>query len=197
MKGLLIVVALFYVLSYLIGWYLTTAQVAFALQMKRSIHEVVLTGQPFISVVGFLRRGELLKAIVIAFLVNLAVGAFLTTTLPGIIPLIGAVVVAVVTLVRGFTIGVTYPDILAASPAYFALGMGTLILELGAYVFSATAGINIAVASVRPERYGVQSRLTAFKAAWIDAVRLFVIVAVLLILGAVWEMIGLFLITRG
>ena len=194
MRRLLIVVALLYVLSYLIGWYLTSVQVIFVLQMKRSIHEVVLTEQPFVSVIGFLQRGELFKAIVATFLVNFTVGAFLTTTLPGIIPFVGALLVVVVTLVRGFSIGVTYPDILAASPSSFAVGMGTLILELGAYVFSSAAGISIALAPLLPERYAVQSRLAAFKAAWIDAASLFPIVAVLLILGAVWEMTGLFLI---
>jgi len=197
MKRLLLVVALLYVLSYLIGWYLTSAQVIFVLQMKRSIHEVVLTEQPFISVIGFLQRGELLNAIVVTFMVNFTVGALITTTLPGIIPLIGAFVVVVVTLVRGFSIGVTYPDILAASPTSFAVGMGTLILELGAYVFSAAAGINIALAPVLPERYAVRSRLAALKAAWVDAASLFPIVAVLLILGAVWEMTGLFLMLHG
>jgi hypothetical protein len=196
MRWSLIFVALLYVLSYLVGWYLINAQVPLVIQIKRGIHEAVLTEQPFVSVIGLLKRGELLKAIGATFLVNFTVGAFLTTTLPGVVPLIGALVIAIVTLGRGFTIGVTYPEVLAASPASFVLGMGTLILELGAYIFSGAAGINIAIAPVFPKRYAVQSRVAAFKAAWIDAGRIFVIVAILLILGAAWEMTGLFILTH-
>jgi uncharacterized membrane protein SpoIIM required for sporulation len=78
----------------------------------------------------------------------------------------------------------------------FALGLGTMILELGAYVFSGAAGINIAVAPILPRRYGVQSRWVAFKMAWKDAAKIYVIVIILLALGAVWEMTGLFFVLR-
>lgn len=93
-------------------------------------------------------------------------------------------------------IGVTYPEILASSRAGFALGFGTMVLELGAYVFSGAAGINIALAPIVPNRFGVESRLQAFKMAWNDAARVYVIVVVLLALGAMWEMTGIFLVLR-
>lgn len=195
MRRFLAFVTILYVVSYLIGWYMVNSQVPLAVQMKQGIHEAVLSEEPFVFVIDFLKRGQLLEAIVATFAVNFSIGAFLTTTLPGIIPFVGALAIAAVTLIRGFTIGVTYPDVLAASPAAFVLGMGTLILELGQYVFSGAAGINIATAPLFPKRYGV-SRIAAFKRAWVDAGRVFIIVAVLLILGAIWEMTGLFLITR-
>jgi hypothetical protein len=197
MKEFIIVVALIYTLSFLVGWYFTNIDVPLAIQVKRSIHEAVLTKQLFISVIDLLKRRELLGAIAVTFFVNFTFGAFLTTTLPGVVPLLGALVICIVTLIRGFSIGVTYPEVLAASPASFLLGMGTLILELSAYVLSAAAGINIATAPIFPKRYAARSRVAAFKAAWIDAGRIFVIVAMLLILGAVWEMTGLFLVTSG
>jgi len=120
----------------------------------------------------------------------------LTTTLPGIVPLVGSLGTIGVTLVRGFVVGITYPEVLSSSPVGFALGLGTMILELGAYVFSGAAGINIAVAPILPRRYGVQSRWVAFKMAWKDAAKIYVIVIILLALGAVWEMTGLFLVLR-
>ena len=83
---------------------------------------------------------------------------------------------------------------LAASPIAFAVGVGTLILELGAYVFSGAAGINVALAPLLARRHVVQSRWAAFKMAWMDAARLYPVVAILLALGAIWEMTGLFLI---
>lgn len=196
MKRFIAIVSLLYVVSYLIGWYMVNTQIPAAVQMKQGIHEAVLSEEPFVFVIDFLKRGQLLEAIVATFTVNLSVGAFLSTTLPGIIPFVGALAIGAVTLIRGFVIGVTYPEVLAASPAAFVLGMGTLILELGAYVFSGAAGINIATAPLFPRRYGVQSRIEAFKRAWIDAGRVFIIVAILLVFGAIWEMTGLLLIAR-
>jgi uncharacterized membrane protein SpoIIM required for sporulation len=196
MKSLLILVALLYVGSYLAGWYLISIKSSIAVETSRGLQESVLTQQPFTSILQSLRRGELVQAILVTFLVNLTTGAFLTTTLPGIVPLVGSLGTIGVTLVRGFVVGITYPEVLSSSPVGFALGLGTMILELGAYVFSGAAGINIAVAPILPRRYGVQSRWVAFKMAWKDAAKIYVIVIILLALGAVWEMTGLFLILR-
>ena len=146
MKTLLIVVALLYIGSYLAGWYLISVKSLIAVQTSEALGQAVTTQQPFTSILESLRGGELLTAIVMTFLYNLAVGAFLTTTLPGIVPLIGSLGIAAVSFLRGFVVGITYPEILASTPAGFALGMGTMILELGAYVFSGAAGVNIALA---------------------------------------------------
>jgi uncharacterized membrane protein SpoIIM required for sporulation len=193
MRMLLLLVALFYVGSYLVGWYLISIKSQVAVETAQLVSGAVLTETPFTTILQSLRGGELVQAILITFLLNLTTGAFLSTTLPGIIPLVGALGTMAITLFRGFIIGVTYPEILASSPAGFALGMGTLILELGAYVFSGAAGINIALAPILPRRYGVQSRWAAFKMAWKDAARIYVIVIILLALGAIWEMTGIFL----
>jgi uncharacterized membrane protein SpoIIM required for sporulation len=196
MKALLVLVALLYVGSYLAGWYLISIKSPIAVETSRGLQESVLTQQPFTSILQSLEGGELLKAILVTFLVNLTAGAFLTTTLPGIIPLVGSLGTIAVTLLRGFVIGIAYPEVLSSSPVALALGLGTMILELGAYVFSGAAGINIALAPVLPRRHGTQSRWTAFKMAWKDAARIYVIVIILLALGAVWEMTGLFLALR-
>jgi uncharacterized membrane protein SpoIIM required for sporulation len=196
MKILLAFVALLYVGSYLVGWYLISIKSPIAVETAQAITASVLTETPFTAIIQSLQGGELLQAVLITFLLNLTTGAFLTTTLPGIIPLVGALGTVAVTLLRGFVIGVTYPEILASSAAGFALGFGTMILELGAYVFSGAAGIHIALAPIMPRRYGVQSRWTAFKAAWKDTAAVYVIVIILLALGAVWEMTGILLALR-
>jgi len=183
MKTLLIVVALLYIGSYLAGWYLISVKSLIAVQTSEALGQAVTTQQPFTSILESLRGGELLTAIVMTFLYNLAVGAFLTTTLPGIVPLIGSLGIAAVSFLRGFVVGITYPEILASTPAGFALGMGTMILELGAYVFSGAAGVNIALAPIFPRRYGVESRWASFKMAWKDAARVFIVVIILLALG--------------
>jgi hypothetical protein len=156
----------------------------------------VLTETPFTAIVQSLKGGELLQAVLITFLLNLTTGAFLTTTLPGIVPLVGAMGTIAVTLFRGFAIGVVYPDILASSAAGFALGFGTLVLEWGAYVFSGAAGIHIALAPIMPRRYGVQGKWSASKTAWKETARVYVIVVILLALGAIWEMTGILLALR-
>jgi hypothetical protein len=193
MKVLLVFVALLYVGSYLAGWYLISIKSPMAVETAQGITASVLTEKPFTAIIQSLQGGDLLQAVLITFLVNLTSGAFLSTTLPGIIPLVGALATIVVTLFRGFVIGVLYPEILASSVAGFALGFGTMVLELGAYVFSGAAGIHVALAPIMPKRYGVQSRWTAFKAAWKDAARVYVIVIILLALGAIWEMTGIVL----
>lgn len=196
MKILLAFVALLYVGSYLVGWYLISVKSPIAIETVQGVSQAVLTEQPFTTIVQSLRGGELVSAILLTFMLNLTTGAFLTTTLPGVIPLVGALGTITITLVRGFVIGVTYPEVLAASPVGFLVGFGTMILELGAYVFSGAAGINISLAPILPRRYGVESRSAAFKIACKDAARIYVIVVILLALGAIWEMTGLFLVLR-
>jgi hypothetical protein len=196
MRRLLIFVALLYVVSYIAGWYLIAIRYPPAVQFAEKLVHTVLTQRPFTVVIGALRSGNLVEATLFTFLFNLASGAFLATTLPGIIPLVGAFAVVGITLVRGFTVGVTYPAVLASSPGAFVVGIGTLFLELGAYVFSGAAGINIALAPIFPRLQGVESRWAALKAAWTDAERVYVIVVILLALGAVWEMTGIFLLRK-
>jgi hypothetical protein len=194
MRKLFVMMALIYIGSYLSGWYLVSINSPVATEGAQLVSGAVSTQAPFTTILESLRGGELVRAILITFFVNLSTGAFLSTTLPGIVPLLGAVATVAITVFRGFTIGLIYPEILASSPAGFVLGFGTMILELGAYVFSGGAGINIALAPILPKRYGVQSRWAAFKMAWKDAARVYVIVIILLALGAIWEMTGIFLV---
>jgi len=193
-RVLLLFVALLYITSYIFGWYLISIKSPIAIQITQSISRSVLTEAPFTTVTQSLRSGNLVQAVLTTFLWNLTVGAFLSTTLPGIIPLFGSLATVTITLVRGFAVGLVYPEILASSAAGFTLGFGTMILELGAYVFSGAAGIHIALAPILPKRYGAQSRLAAFEIAWKDAARIYVIVVGLLALGATWEMTGIYLL---
>ena len=194
MKILLLFVLFLYIVSFLSGLLLISTGDEFADEIKERIQQSVLTQQPFTSILESLRTGNLAAAVITTFGVNLCIGAFLATTLPGILPVLGALGIITVTALRGFFIGVTYPELLVYSPLTFIVGFGTMILELGAYVFSAAAGINISLAPVFPKRYQTESRWLAFKRAWKDAARIFLIVALLLALGAVWEMTGIYVL---
>jgi hypothetical protein len=144
-------------------------------------------------IIGSLISGNLALAIAFTFLVNLSIGAFVYTTLIGVIPILGGVGSVAVTGLRGFVIGLTYYYAFKVSMGYTVVALGTLVLELGAYVFSAAAGINTSLSAVFPRRYQVESRWTAFKMAWKDAAKIYAIVVILLVLGAVWEMAGIYI----
>jgi len=190
---LLFVLAL-YVASFAAGYAAIGASLPFAVDLRARLLRMVTTEAPFTTVIKTLRSGNLLAAIMFTFLVNLTSGAFLSTTLLGVVPLLGSGGISLVTVYRGFSLGVIYYGVLTQSSVAFALAAGTLIFELGGYVFSGAAGIALSLATIFPRRYGAEGRWAAFKRAWLYAVRLYVVVAVLLFAGAIWEMTGLFLL---
>jgi uncharacterized membrane protein SpoIIM required for sporulation len=105
-----------------------------------------------------------------------------------------------VTGFRGFIIGAifTYAASMESEVIGYGWGilaLGTLILELGAYVFSAVAGVNISLSTIFPSRYQTESRLFAFKEALKDTGRIYILVIILLALGAIWEMGGIYILT--
>jgi uncharacterized membrane protein SpoIIM required for sporulation len=199
-RRLILTISLIYLASFALGYLnsyiLNTASpdAGTGQDFLNEFLDTVLTQPPFTTVTEALRGGDLASAILITFTVNLTSGAFLTTTLVGVVPLLGIVAPAITSFLRGFLIGLAYYLVLNASPGAALVGIGTAILELGAYVFSAAAGTNIALSIFFPGRHNTTSRMVAFKEAWKEAGRFFVIVVILLALGAVWEMTGLFLL---
>lgn len=196
MKRLLFLVAGIYVVSFLAGYLMVHFQVPFAMEFTEIFIESASTSPLLTPIIGSLMSGNLALAIAFTFLLNLSMGAFVSTTLPGVIPVLGGLGSVAVTGLRGFVIGLTYYYAFKVSIGYSVVALGTLILELGAYVFSAAAGINISLSAIFPRRYQVDSRWTAFKIAWKDAAKIYVIVVILLVLGAVWEMAGIYLTMR-
>ena len=192
-QKLLFSVAAIYIITLLSGYWMVHTQVPSVMKLVEGISENVSNNPIFTPIIGALKGGNLAFAILYTFLINLSSGAFISTTLPGVIPLLGGAWSIMVTGIRGFIIGAAYYYVFSVSTGYTLLALGTLILELGAYVFSAAAGINISLAMIFPNRYNVSSRLAAFREAWKDAGRIYIIVVILLALGAIWEMSGLFL----
>jgi len=125
----------------------------------------------------------LILKIAYTFLFNLIFGAFLSTTIPGIIFFLPYLI----TVLRAWVVGVifygTMPTIL-----HWVIFYGTFILEFGGYVFSSVAGINIGLSILNPSWKGKETRAAAFKTAVGDALLLLVFTATFLLLGAVWEM---------
>ena len=192
-KKLLFLVAAIYIASFLAGYLMVHMQMPFAMELSELIVVSVSINPLLGPILDALMSGNLALAVALTFLVNLSIGAFASTTLPGMIPLIGGLGSIALSGFRGFVIGVIFYDAFKVSMGYTVLALGTLILELGAYVFSAAAGINISLSTIFPSRYQVDSRWIAFKEAWKDTSRIYVIVAILLALGAIWEMVGIYI----
>jgi hypothetical protein len=193
MKKLLFLVAAIYTASFLAGYLMVHTQTPFAMELGDSIIQSVPTSPVIGPIIDALMVGNLAFAIAATFLVNLSIGAFASTTLPGLIPLIGGLGSIAVSGFRGFTIGVAYYEAFNVSIGYTVVALGTAILELGAYVFSTASGINISLSTIFPGRYQVDGGWVAFKEAWKDAIRIYVIVVILLALGAIWEMVGIYI----
>ncbi|MCP3678241.1 MAG: hypothetical protein GY721_11830 [Deltaproteobacteria bacterium] len=126
---------------------------------------------------------SLILKIIYTFIFNLSVGAFLTTTLPGVVFFFPYVI----SVMRAWSIGVIFYG-LTAHPLLAIAFYGTFILEFGAYVLSAAAGIDMGLALLNPARKGVENRRDAFRIATKSAYSLYLIIATLLLIGAIWEM---------
>lgn len=193
-RKIIFFVAIIYLLSFLIGFSLIAIEKPFAIQFKNFIMEFVSTSQPFSYVTEALKSGNLLQAIIVTFLYNLFSGAFLSTTLPGLIPFIGSIFIILVTFFRGLMIGITYYEIFKNFNLLTIVAIGTLFLELSAYIFSASAGINISFSIFFPKKFSTNNRFEAFKKSLKDSLKIYLIISILLIIGALWEMIGIFLV---
>ena len=202
MKELLLLVTVLYVISYCMGYFVIQIQSPIIIGFIEPMLEGITTNPVYAPIIMAFENENLLFAILYTFMVNFLGGAFASTTLPGIIPLFGAVISGLVTIFRGFLIGALFTyaaSIEIESPVglgWMIVALGTLILELGAYVFSATAGINLSLSSIFPNRYFTKNRKIVFREALKDAGRLYIIIASLLIFGAIWEMTGLFLLIQ-
>ena len=63
------------------------------------------------------------------------------------------------------------------------------ILEWSTYVIATAAGVNIGLSVIFPKKQGVSSRWQAFKCAWVDAGRLYMIIVLILAIQAVFEIL--------
>jgi hypothetical protein len=213
MRMVLALVALVYVVSCLVGWYLGSVQSLLALEMRLPIEQAGTSMQQFFNSI---LRGLILVLIppslrtvavpigyiiLIIFAVAL-IRTFVTTTLPGIIPLLGAAIIVAVSWIEGFMIGLFTLEPLTEQLHYSAglnyAGLAgnivVAIIGLFANVLAAAAGVNLAIASAYPRRYNTQSRLAAFTRAWKDAARIYVIVILLFVLYAILEVTAPFLL---
>jgi hypothetical protein len=120
----------------------------------------------------------------VIFLSNLVVSALSLVTLTG---LAFFALPVVVLSVRAIFWGALLNQL--STPRFF-LAFPTLVLEGEGYILASLAGVILGLSWLKPGwAYGGEgfSRLEAFKMAWKDCMRLYVLVMLLLFLGAVVE----------
>ena len=134
-----------------------------------------------------LREGNL-KVIALCSLMVFAIntlGSVINFTLPGIliVPIAGTL------LFSGWMQGISLAGIQASSFLSLFLFLCMGCLEWATYVIASAGGVNIGLSIVSPKRQGVASRWKAFKLAWRDAGRLYIIIAIILSVQAVFEIL--------
>lgn len=188
LKRLLLVMAIVHIVFFTIGYYTVPLGFYSTLEREKLVGNIMVQ-EPLKSVGQAVVFGDISTAILLTFFTNLGIGAFLTTTLTGIffpIPIL-------VSTYRCWLIGLLYYGIFK-NLQLTVVAVGTLIFELGGYVLSSAAGVNIGLSLLFPSRYKLINRFKAFNEAWKDAGRVYPLIFVLLAVSAVWEILGISLL---
>ncbi|MFQ5585686.1 MAG: stage II sporulation protein M [Thermodesulfobacteriota bacterium] len=181
-KNLLTFLALTNIVFFFFGQWMIAQEIPGVVEFRKEVMKNIPDLLYLKPLAGPLAPSLILK-IIYTFIFNLSVGAFLTTTAPGVVFFLPYLV----SVMRAWSIGVIFYGLIP-HPLLAIAFYGTFILEFGAYVISAAAGIDIGLSLLLPSRKGKSTRSDAFRTAFKNTYALYLIVATLLLLGAVWEM---------
>jgi hypothetical protein len=181
-KNLIIFLALTNIVFFFFGQWMVAQELPGVIEFRKEVLKNLPELFYLKPITGPLAPYIILK-IIYTFIFNLTVGAFLTTTAPGAIFFLPYII----SVLRAWSIGVIFYGLLS-NPIMVIAFYGTFILEFGAYILSAAAGIDIGLSILMPSRKGKIKRKDAFRAALNDSFSLYLLIATLLLLGAIWEM---------
>lgn len=191
MRGLLLVMAVAYLAPMVLMVSLVAADVPGIRELQLRTQSTVLQAGPIPTIGRLFGEGRLLAAIALTFAWNFGVAACLGSIVVGVLfilpPLIGSL--------RGFLIGLIFAGQLDLFSPHGIVMAGTFFLEIGAYVLAGALGMRLGLA-LFPQRRDTFPFRDRIRELFGDFRRIFPLVAVLLLLGAVWENIGLFLLAR-
>lgn len=180
-KNLIIFFALVHLVFLAFGQWMVAQGYPTALQLRdeqlKNIQELIYL-KPLTGVLA----DNLVLKILYTFGFNLIFGAFVSTTFMGLLfffPYFVAVW-------RSFIIGILVADI-DTTPVMALIFYGTFILEFGAYCISSAVGTDIGLSIMWPGRKGTASRRDAFREAARDGWKLYLLVAIILFVSAIWE----------
>ncbi len=192
MQGLLQVMAVAYLVPMLLAASLVVAGAPGFRELQADLEGRVIQAEPIATIARLLGERRLLYAVALTFAWNFGVAACLASTAVGVLfplpPLLG--------LLRGFLIGVVFAGRLRLFSLHGLVMGGTFLLEIGAYVLAGALGMRIGLALL-PRRGQAPLLRERLAEALADLRHLLPVVALLLLLGAIWENAGLFLLGQG
>ena len=181
-KGIVLAFAGMHALFLLAGYAAASMHLFWAISMREDFLSSLRGYMPLELVAANVHHGSLAAAVGITFAYNLVYGAFLSTTLTGVVLFLPALVSSF----RAFYVGLAFYDNIAGM-GHLLLIAGTVILEFGAYSVSSALGTALGIEIVRRGDVRRAAR---------RIVRGYAVVAGLLLLGAVWEIAGIYLLLR-
>ncbi len=191
MKGLLTVMAVAYLAPMVLMLSLVAVDFPGIRELQLRTQAGVLQAGPIPTIGRLLGEGRLLAAIAFTFAWNFGVAACIGSIAIGVLfplpPLIGSL--------RGFLVGLVFAGQLDLFSPHGIVMVGTFLLEIGAYVLAGALGMRLGLSllSQRRDTPPIRDRIREL----LEDFRLvFPLVALLLLLGAVWENTGLFLLAR-
>lgn len=175
----------FFVLTHLaflaLGQWMALAGYPVVIELRTKQLEMI-QDLPYLKPLTGVLADSLALKILYTFAFNLVVGAFLSTTVSGVVFFLPYLIA----VWRGFIIGVLISDF-SLTPGMAAMFYGTFILEFGAYCLSSAVGTDIGLSLIIPERKGTDSRKKAFLEAFREGRHLYIFIAVILFSAAIWE----------
>ncbi len=191
MQGLLQVMAVAYLVPMLLAASLVVAGAPGFRELQADLEGRVIQAEPIATIARLLGERRLLYAVALTFAWNFGVAACLASTAVGVLfplpPLLG--------LLRGFVIGVVFAGRLRLFSLHGLVMGGTFLLEIGAYILAGALGMRIGLALL-PRRGQAPLLRERLAEALADLRHLLPVVALLLLLGAIWENAGLFLLSQ-
>lgn len=191
MQGLLQVMAVAYLVPMLLAASLVVAGAPGFRELQADLEGRVIQAEPIATIARLLGERRLLYAVALTFAWNFGIAACLASTAIGVLfplpPLLG--------LLRGFLIGVVFAGRLRLFSLHGLVMGGTFLLEIGAYVVAGALGMRIGLALL-PRRGQAPLLRERLAEALADLRHLLPVVALLLLLGAIWENAGLFLLSQ-
>ncbi len=191
MKGLLLLMAAAYLVPMSLSAMLVAADIPGVRELQVKARAAAFHTGPIPTIARSLGEGRLLAAIALTFAWNFGVAACIGSTAIGVLfplpPLIA--------VLRGFLIGFVFADrLIFIFPHALVMG-GTFLLEIGAYVLAGALGMRLGLVLLPPWKKTPSLR-ERMEGLFADFRQLLPVVAVLLLLGAIWENMGLYLLRR-
>ncbi len=181
-RNLIVFFAATHIVFLLLGQWMLAQKIPGAMFLREEQLKMI-QDLPFLQPLTGTLADSLVLKILYTFIFNLVFGAFLSTTLMGLVFFLPYVIA----VWRSFIIGILVYGIDIA-PFKLIVFYGTFILEFGAYSLSSVVGTDIGLSLIWPARKGTQSRKEAFLISLRDGRRLYVLVMLMLVIAAVWEM---------